>query len=170
MRSAIVSYTTRQERLVTMLRRSTCISVASLLFSLAVLATGGILLSQPVPRELSGNEKQALRGGNNTTFQGKCCQPIAACQNLPSNNGCDWYTQNGKLTCLRGLASQYNYNGNSKSCTGTEKGVLCDLGATAACIVVQSCTWNMQLQECVTFGDWEGSEPGYSSCDPDCST
>jgi hypothetical protein len=149
-----------------MLARSTS-SLVALLFScfssiLIALATGG-----PAPRELSVREKQALRGGD--TFQDKCCQAITACMTLPNYNDCSWFTTNGVYTCKKGFAAQYNYNGNNMSCTGPSPGTLCTLGNTAACIITQGCTWNYQTGTCVTFGDWEGYEPGYDSCDPNCS-
>ncbi len=151
-----------------MLDRSTSFSVASLLFCLGALATGGILLCQPVPRELSVQEKHALRGGDNGPYVNKCCEPIAACQTLPSNNDCGWYTVHGEYTCKRNMASQYQLNGNDMSCTGMEQGETCTLGAAAACIQSQKCTWNIQTMECEPTGNWNDYEPGYSSCTPNC--
>jgi hypothetical protein len=151
-----------------MLDRSSSSSVGSLFFSLAALATGGFLLLQPTPRELGVQEKHALRGGDNDTFPGKCCQPITGCFTLPNNNTCGWYTTNGMLTCSRGFASQYTFNDNNLSCTGFLDGVNCSLGAADPCILVESCKWNPATGECVGSGNENGSQPGYASCTPNC--
>jgi hypothetical protein len=139
------------------------------LWTLAFAAGAGALF-QFTPRELSQQEKQALHGGNDT-YASKCCQPIPNCDTLPSNHDCAWFTTGGKLFCFRGEASEYELNGNDKSCTGdAPAGTTCTLGDAAPCILVSGCYWDNVQGQCVSYNDWTGSQPGYDSCGPNCPT
>jgi hypothetical protein len=164
--SLLVANTCELQKDIAMLGRSTSSSVVLVLINLLALATGGVLLFRPTPRELSVREKEELRGGQ---YVGKCCELIPQCGTLPSYNDCGWYTTNGVRSCKNGYAAEYNYNGNNLSCLGTTSPMItCNLGNQAPCVVVQGCVWNYTTGECESSGGWQPYTPGYDSCTPNC--
>ena len=151
------------------LTRSACSSTVWFLMNFAALAVVGILLFfQAGRRLLSVHEKLALRGGG--TYVSRCCKTLTQCKGVPKTRTCSWYTTLGTLQCKRGLATQYQLSGSSKSCIQGQMGTTCTLGAEAPCVQSSVCTWNYTTSECQFNGVWSGYTPGYASCSPGCSS
>lgn len=148
--------------------RSACSSAVWFGMNLAALAVVGILLFlQSGRRLLSVHEKLALRGGG--TYANKCCATLTHCKGVPNTRTCNWYTTLGTLQCQRGLATEYQLSGSSKSCIQGQMGTTCTLGAEAPCVQSSTCTWNSAAGECQFGGTWNGYAPGYASCSPGCT-
>lgn len=150
-----------------MFGRSSWLALVPFLAALITSNPGGLVMSShSSPRELSGPEKRALRGGQ-TQYRNACCAPIADCQTLPSYKTCAQY--NGTLRCARGLAYTYSFNNNDLSCRGPDPGNACNLGAEAPCILTMQCEVD-DNGDCIGSGNDEPFTPGYASCTDDCGT